>query len=424
MQAGIKSGDSVGLKTEQMMVNLAQADMRTIDFNSGAPASIAQITQFHIATYKALNVDPAHWSGYEPALQNGTWIPNATSEDLRDVASQSQYIPDQSFLTQLDALTDLMNAGLVGAQTAMGQYLYNSQGGTPLVSNFSQFLSDLGIGALVGGRSLVASGTYLLKSGRELLVSQSHAGDLTQYTFLQNGKTGSYTVSANGQIASMGSNQGNTPTEYVFKGNQSITSQNANVIVSSPDITSINGSNNRIANILNGSTISVSGQNNTINASDGSTTFISGQNNNFNGWGHSTAAIGANSSAQVNGAGQTVHLLADNAGATLSQAGDTTYVWGTNDSISGNGTKVLMGGNTAEPGQNQSFTANGSNNTINASGNSTTFISGQNNTFNGSDGRLTAAVADSSAQAKGGEQMVLFHADNAHATATQAGNTA
>ena len=142
------------------MVDLAQADMRTIDFNSGAPASIAQVTQFHIATYRALNVDPAHWSGYEPALQNGTWIPNATSEDLRDVTSQSQYISDQSFGTQLDALADLMNAGLVGAQTAMGQYLYHSQGGTPLVSNFSQFWNDLGIGALVGGRSLAASGTY------------------------------------------------------------------------------------------------------------------------------------------------------------------------------------------------------------------------------------------------------------------------
>ncbi|KXV42239.1 hypothetical protein AD942_00265, partial [Gluconobacter japonicus] len=138
MQAGVKSGESVGLKTEQMMVKLAQADMRTIDINSGAPASIAQITQFHIDTYQALNVDPVHWSGYEPALQNGTWIPNATSEDLRDVTTQSQYIKDQSIGAQTEAIANLMDAGLIGAQTALGQYLYHSQGGTPLVSNFSQ----------------------------------------------------------------------------------------------------------------------------------------------------------------------------------------------------------------------------------------------------------------------------------------------
>ncbi|MFC0569996.1 hypothetical protein, partial [Gluconobacter japonicus] len=172
MQAGVKSGDSVNVVTEKMMVYLARADMNTINSNSGAPASIAQITQFHIDTYQALNVDPVHWSGYEPALQNGTWIPNATSEDLRDVTTQSQYIKDQSIGAQTEAIADLMDAGLIGAQTALGQYLYHSQGGTPLVSNFSQFWSDLGIGTQVGERAILSAGTYLVKGGGELLVSQ------------------------------------------------------------------------------------------------------------------------------------------------------------------------------------------------------------------------------------------------------------
>ncbi|WP_156471930.1 hypothetical protein, partial [Gluconobacter japonicus] len=149
----------------------------------------------------------------------------------------------------------------------------------------------------MGERAILSAGTYLVKGGGELLVSQSHAGDLTEYTLVQNGKTDSYTVSSNGQVSNMSGNQGNIPTEYVFRGNQSISSQNANVIVASPDITTINGNNNRIANILDGSTISVSGQNNTINSSSGSKTFINGQNNTYNGTNGSVAAIGANSSA-------------------------------------------------------------------------------------------------------------------------------
>ncbi|KXV42448.1 hypothetical protein AD942_00065, partial [Gluconobacter japonicus] len=118
-----------------------------------------------------------------------------------------------------------------------------------------------------------------------------------------------------------------------------------------------------------------------------------------------------------NGTGQIVHLLADNSNANLSQAGNTTYVWGTNDSISGNGTKVLMGGST-----NQSFTANGDDNTINPSGNSTTFINGQNNTFNGAGLSSVAAFGGNSSGTVNGNSKILFNEDNTHVTVTQAGN--
>lgn len=429
LKAGIPVTMSQDGTSESVMVQLAEADMDTIRANGGVPASIAQISAFHVKVYTDNDLSVTNWSGYDFALANLAWIPFATASDLRDVDQQSQLIGNASIATQAQAFFNLGIAAAAAGLNTVGQFGLPFAPGYTDNSDTAQFVGDLGLMAKLLSYDSSKLYNYLTSNGSNNSVQISLEKDSQNVVTLtlkddNNNRSLQFNSDASGNVKTSTLTSNGQTYIGVYNGSSNIVSDNARVEIRTNGAVSIKGNGNDIVNLGGANTVISSGNNNTISSSTGSTTFIDGVNNGFNASsGHSVVAIGANSTAQINGTGQSIELNADGAGVTTTQGGNTVDDWGGNNFVNGSNQTVNLCGNTASPGYKQIMTLNGNNNTLNASNGSETYASGQNNTFNGAtNGALIAVTANSSVTVKGTGQQVELLNDKSLATFTQTNN--
>ncbi|WP_068173388.1 hypothetical protein [Neokomagataea thailandica] len=419
MQSGIKDKNNLYSITEKMMVRLAQSDYDTINFNGGVPASIAQITDFHVKVYHELSIDNTYWSGFSSANKNLNWIPDATALDLRDVQKQSQYTGNPSSTQIISSLNNLMAAGIEG----VGDDLLHFNSKNENVSQFKdkllhdskillQNIESYPIQSIVDD---LETGLELSVPGTQEYLIISKVYDVTTLSLARNGNVSNICFDKNGNLLRASTDINNQATSYIIGGDQSETAQHANEIILSNDYLNINGNNNTIIDINQGNSFGVNGSGNNITADKNTLAFINGRNDNFSGSSGDTVGIGNNSDTTIYGTGENIHLNGTSSSANVQSGGNSIYDWNNNNTINSNSNLIF------EAQKGQSIHINGNDNYVNSIDNSTTFIGGFNNTITGYVNSVVGLNANSSLNVKGHVNL-YYNGDNSSVNAESANN--
>ena len=316
---------------------LAISDMDDIYANNGKPASIAQISAFHIEVYNEFKIDPRHWSGYALAYENLNWIPGATASDLRDVNSQKDVFSSLN----PSAYDVAMSIGNLVASGSEG-ILISAFKSTPLSQDIPT-LKSIGVDQEELTKLIYTiihnntpSATDVISALESGLNSDGNGGhvqltETTDGTLIQ-------TASASGNVDVFSDTLGNL--EHISA------TENGQIFVAIYGTNDTSSYSNASIQILPSSTSeTIDGDQNIINTTGQTSITINGNNNTFSGvWGDNIY-VGDNHTITINSAGNNINL-GFNDTLKINQQSSSVFQYGDNDSLFASGTTVWMQNNS------------------------------------------------------------------------------